>query len=92
MRNSAIIWILRVRNFYRFDFLKNFKALEVLENPPENLNFDLKDFFRKTRPTYQFVNCRLEFIDCRRLWEIVQETKHLKSFILHEKLLIKQLK
>ena len=53
---------------------KFFKALEVLENPPENLNFDLKDFFRKTRPTYQFVNCRLEFIDCRRLWEIVQET------------------
>ena len=49
-------------------------ALEDLENPPENLNFDLKDFFRKTRPTYQFVNCRLEFIDCRRMWEIVQET------------------
>ena len=70
-----IIWIPRVRNFYHFPFLIFFRlALEDLENPPENLNFDLKDFFRKTRPTYQFVNCRLEFIDCRRMWEIVQET------------------
>ena len=73
-RNFVIIWIPRVRNFYHFPFLIFFRlALEDLENPPENLNFDLKDFFRKTRPTYQFVNCRLEFIDCRRMWEIVQE-------------------
>ena len=74
-RNFVIIWIPRVRNFYQF-LISIFSclALEDLENPPENLNFDLKDFFRKTRPTYQFVNCRLEFIDCRRMWEIVQET------------------
>ena len=79
-KEFLFIWI--------FNFL--FEALADLENPPENLNFDLKDFFRKTRPTYQFVNCRLEFIDCRRLWEIVQETEHLESrhfesFILYEK-------
>ena len=36
------------------------------------IDFDLGEFFGRTRPTYQFAYCRLEFIDCLKLWHIVK--------------------
>ena len=35
---------------------------------------NLGEFYNRTRPTYQFAYCRLEFLDCLRMWRIVKST------------------
>ena len=35
---------------------------------------NLGEFYNRTRPTYQFAYCRLEFLDCLRMWTIVKST------------------
>jgi len=35
-------------------------------------NLDLNMFFKESRPIYQFISCRLEFMDCRRNWKMVR--------------------
>ena len=51
---------------------------------------NLGEFYNRTRPTYQFAYCRLEFLDCLRMWRIVKSTIGIDLFWFQSDLYLKK--